>query len=164
MTTRKLSLLLALLAAITLCLAMIGQQVVSRAVYQTLTLTSAVENGAGQYDAALQHATLALKFNSQLAGAHGSRCVALSHLGRYDEAIQECSTAIELPPFGGQKSVTYSDRAEVYMHIGRYDLAVDDLSDAIRLNDFAYYHFLRGSALIELGFQDLARSDLLTAH
>ena len=163
MTRRRVPFLLALFAILTVCTLTLGQQLVRRVVYQALTSTSYLENGRGQYDAALRHATLALKFDSNLAGAYGSRCIALSHLARYEEAIQQCTTAIQKPPFGDMKSVVYSDRAEAYIRLDRYDLAVADLTEAIRLNGLPYYHFQRGNAYAELGLDDQARSDLLTA-
>jgi Flp pilus assembly protein TadD len=80
---------------------------------------------------------------------HADRGYKLFNLGNYDEAIKECTEAIELAPDFAE---AYSNRGIAYVQKGELDQAIADFDRAIELdpelakvyNDRGYAYYLKG--------------------
>jgi len=85
------------------------------------------------------------------AEAHTYLGWSLSHLGRLEEAIAECKTAIRLDPDFGNP---YNDIGVYLIGLGRMDEALPWLEKAIRSKRYCCYqfaHFNLGRVLLEKG-------------
>ena len=65
------------------------------------------------------------------AWSHAEKADRLNNEGRYDEAIEECTKAIELAP---DLAGAYCSRARSYNAKGQYDLAIADCNKTIELD------------------------------
>jgi tetratricopeptide (TPR) repeat protein len=72
------------------------------------------------------------------AQAHTFLGWALSHQGKYDEAIAQCLKAIELDPDYGNP---YNDIGAYYIAKGLYDEAIPYLEKAIAAKNYEHYQF-----------------------
>ena len=72
------------------------------------------------------------------AKAHTFLGWALSHYGKYDEAITECLEAIKLDPDFGNP---YNDIGAYYIEKGIYDEAIPYLEKAIKAKNYQNYEF-----------------------
>jgi tetratricopeptide (TPR) repeat protein len=78
-------------------------------------------------------------------------------LGKYDQAIQDLSTAIELNP---KEVGPYHNRGLVYTKLRQYPEAIQDYSKAIELDPkFEAAYIQRGSAFFNMGQDDQAIDD-----
>jgi tetratricopeptide (TPR) repeat protein len=90
-----------------------------------------------------------------------NRGVAYNGLGKYSQAIDDCSRAIEINP---GYALAYTNRGIVYSNLGNYKQAIDDYSRAIEIKPgFALSYINRSIAYLSLGKNNLAVNDLKTA-
>jgi len=69
--------------------------------------------------------------------------------GRYREAIEELSQAIELDPASAK---AYNNRGSAYHYLDQQERAIQDFNEAIHLNpEYALVYYNQGSAYKELG-------------
>jgi tetratricopeptide (TPR) repeat protein len=104
----------------------------------------------GEYAQAVQlfRDSIALRPSAE---AHAYLGWSLSHLGRLEEAIAECRTAIRLDPEFGNP---YNDIGVYLIALGRMDEAVPWLEKALRAKRYCCYqfaHFNLGRVLLEQG-------------
>lgn len=69
--------------------------------------------------------------------AHNFLGWALSLIGKYDEAIEECKTAIELDPEYGNP---YNDIGTYLINLNRYDESIYWFQKALKANDYDSKH------------------------
>ena len=62
---------------------------------------------------------------------HIDRANELCNQGRYDEAIEECTKAIQLDP---TFTTAYNFRGDTYFYLGQYEYAIKDYSKVIELD------------------------------
>src|SRR5579872_33367 len=67
---------------------------------------------------------------SDLADAHGLRCIAYADLERYEEALADANTAVRLAP---NSPLPLSCRADVYSRTAQFEKSIADFSKAISL-------------------------------
>ena len=119
------------------------------------------ELGESKYELAIQ--TLTQKIDEGIAGYTGTigRAKAFYKLGRYDEALDDASTAIATNP---DVLYGYTLRAAIYDRMGHVDLGIKDLTKGITLepkNGLLYY--LRSLGYLELEKPNRALNDLRKA-
>ena len=91
------------------------------------------------------------------AVSHFSQGVELQEQGRFEEAIDEYTKAIELDP---NYAMAYSNRAAAYLYKGQYDLVMADCNKAIELDpELAMAYNNRGAAYATKGELDQAIAD-----
>ena len=113
--------------------------------------------------------TEAIELDPELVEAYSNRSAAYGGLGRWDEALDDATRAVELEP----TDVTvlagaHLNRGASYGALGRWDEALDDATKAIELepNDeslLANAYFVRAIAGAELGRDEEAEADFATA-
>ena len=111
----------------------------------------------GEYCAAIERYSNAIRLNPQLPPAHNNRGNAYEALGKQELAIQDYSKAIELNPlYAG----AYNNRGLAYVDKGDLDRAIRDYDRAIELNlAFALAYCNRGLAYMKKGEHDRAIED-----
>ncbi|KAJ6829756.1 putative tetratricopeptide repeat protein 1 [Iris pallida] len=94
--------------------------------------------GAGQYNDALLQYELALQIASEVPSSeevrsmcHANRAVCFLKLGRYDDAIRECSKALELNPSYVKALLR---RGEAQEKLERYEEAIGDMKRIIEID------------------------------
>ncbi len=92
---------------------------------------------SGALKKAIHFYTLSIE-KKPTAKAHTFLGWALSHQGKYDEAIAECLKAIEFDPEYGNP---YNDIGAYYIEKGMYDEAISFLRKAIEAKNYQYYQF-----------------------
>ncbi|MFQ5586515.1 MAG: tetratricopeptide repeat protein, partial [Thermodesulfobacteriota bacterium] len=93
--------------------------------------------------------------------AHHNLGVEFKNQGRFNEAIKEFRTALQLRPFDSDASYNLG---VVYFKQGRWDEAIEELMGAVRLKPgFAGAHYVLGLAYMGQGRTDRAIEELLTA-
>jgi tetratricopeptide (TPR) repeat protein len=97
-----------------------------------------------------------------LAEVFQRRGVSFQYIGKYDEALQDLTKAIELRP--GRFAKAHFCRGRVYLLKGEYQLAISDCNGAIRIDNTDAQFFLLRSACYSLcAKHDLALSNTLQA-
>jgi tetratricopeptide (TPR) repeat protein len=91
----------------------------------------------GQFDKAIHFYQLSIE-KKPTAQAHTFLGWALSHQGKYDEAISECLKAIGLDPDYGNP---YNDIGAYYIEMGMFDKAIPFLKKAIKAKNYENYQF-----------------------
>lgn len=108
----------------------------------------------GDYQAMLLDAERATTKRYDWALMHGQRASAYKALGRYQEAEQAFSDAIQREP---HYPVWWHNRGLIKHETGRFAEALADANEAIHLDpQFAYGYVVRAQALVGLGKLDLA--------
>jgi tetratricopeptide (TPR) repeat protein len=82
---------------------------------------------------ALAAAEEALRVNQDNAGTRFITCVALNHLGRFEDAIGECKHAIQLEPEYGNYYETYANLGLAYWSLNRWEEAAAAYEQALRI-------------------------------
>jgi Flp pilus assembly protein TadD len=122
--------------------------------YYKLLDTAEAQLSKAQYTEALANLRLALAKNAEDAVVRNSLGVALSHLGRLDEAIQEYRKAAELSP---DFPDTHANLGAALLNKGMLEDAVRALERAVALDEgFAGAHTNLGAALAQLDRIDRA--------
>jgi tetratricopeptide (TPR) repeat protein len=91
------------------------------------------------------------------AGYYNDRANKYYEKGRYDDAIEDYTRALQVNP---NDPVAYYDRANAYYRKGQYDRAVEDYTKAVEINpqdEEAYFN--RGLAYFSLGRFEEAAGD-----
>jgi tetratricopeptide (TPR) repeat protein len=90
------------------------------------------------------------------------RANSYAKLGRFEEAIQDITSAILMDP---KSAILYYNRGTAYAKRGSFSEAIADLSKAISLSTEpnADYYMNRGNALKKLGRLDAGERDLIEA-
>lgn len=115
----------------------------------------------GDYQAAVEEFTVAIKLNSQSYQAYKKRANAFYQLGNYQQAKIDATKAIALNP---QDADAYYDRGFSLYELGKYQEAVADYTQAITLNSrHAYAYYGRGLALVKMNQNRNANEDFSTA-
>jgi tetratricopeptide (TPR) repeat protein len=115
----------------------------------------------GDYQAAVEEFTVAIKLNSQSYQVYKKRGNAFYQLGNYQGAKIDATKAIALNP---QDADAYYDRGFSLYELGKYQEAVADYSQAITLNSrHAYAYYGRGLALVKMNENRRANEDFSTA-
>lgn len=126
-----------------------------RAVALTNRATAYFE--AGQFDAAIEDSSAAIRLDatySEAFYAHGS---AMLGRARADEAIADFSQSLKLNP---KSASAYNARGKAWLDKGELDKALADFNDALRLNPRLTFALTgRGSAWREKGDLDKAHAD-----
>ena len=90
---------------------------------------------SSQYEEAIEEYTTVIDANATISTkvkAYISRAAAYIALERYDEAIADCTEAINLDP---RLILAYVSRVAAYNAIGEYELAIADSTEAIKIAD-----------------------------
>lgn len=87
-----------------------------------------------KYDEALEMYNKAIELSEEKAILLNNKAHLLSLMGRYNEAIESCSLAINEDE--GDKSYAYNNRARALHEIGEYDEALADCDMAISINPY----------------------------
>lgn len=96
-----------------------------------------------------------------VACLYNNRGFTANGLGRYAEAITDCTKAIALEPGIAE---THTVRGRAYSGVGQYDKAISDFTKAIEIDPkHATAYVNRGVAYASLGKTEEARKDLRTA-
>lgn len=112
---------------------------------------------AGEFRAAIDDYTQAIRYKPDYAEAYANRAFAYFALRHYDEAIQDYSGLIRLRPNDAEG---YSGRGGAYLEKKEYLKAVSDLSEALRLRpDHWAARRSRAEAYFDLGEYDRAIAD-----
>ena len=98
---------------------------------QLLALLAETERQLGQPDAALEHATQALKIDPASAEARYYQGLALYDLKRRDEAIQTFEQVLQA---GGRRPEVYESLGTAYLDSGRIDQAIATLTEGVKLD------------------------------
>ena len=99
--------------------------------------------------------------DSLVACLYNNRGFTANGLGRYAEAITDCTKAIALEPGIAE---THTIRGRAYSGVGQYDKAIADFTKALEIDPkHATAYFNRGVAYARLGKTEEARKDLRTA-
>ena len=115
---------------------------------------------AGEYEAAIEKLSEAIRLDPRYAPAYSSRGSAYLHTGESQAAIQDYDTAIRLAPENPDLADDYYNRGFVYQTIGEYQQAIEDFTQAIRSNPVrADLYEFRASAYDKLGEEQKANSD-----
>jgi tetratricopeptide (TPR) repeat protein len=122
-------------------------------------LQSTVDDIFGNYQKAVEDASRALQFRSDVAAPYSNRCDAFYNLGNYENAIADCSRALEIEP----RVDDYLHRGQAYSRIGEYRKAIEDYTKAVEYLEYMLPYFERGLAWKALGEKDKARADLQIA-
>lgn len=128
---------------------------------------------SGNYEEAVAAYTEAIDAGDNVIIAYANRCYANQSLGRYQEAIDDCTRSLELASEsaeagedieGFSRWEVLNNRAVSYMSQGRYEDALADLDEAVALNpDYADAYANRGRILIDREDYDQAIGVLDTA-
>ncbi len=117
----------------------------------------------GDLFAALEAFSIAIAANPENAAeAYYYRALVYTQMERFEDALQDLTTALEQQPHFPQ---AYAARASVYLALDRPASAVEDLNQAIQLGltqDPTVY-LNRGQAYFRLDMYDLAEQDFLRA-
>ncbi len=109
------------------------------------------------YEGCLIDTTDAIHYNPKLTEAYHNRSLALSSLGRYNEALVDASKVIELTPDSYE---AYNNRASVFCNKKLYVEAIADATASIKLNsNNLTAHYYRGYAYLEMELIDSAIAD-----
>lgn len=94
--------------------------------------------GAGEYEDALSQYEIALQISAELesgedirSACHSNRSICFLKLGKYDEAIKECTKALELNPSYLKALVR---RGEAHEKLEHYDEAIADMKKILELD------------------------------
>lgn len=104
----------------------------------------------GQLQEAMHYYKLSIE-KKPTAKAHTYLGWALSHQGKFDEAITQCHKAIELDPDYGNP---YNDIGAYYIEKGMYAKAIPYLEKAIKAKNYDHYqfpHFNLGRVYLKMG-------------
>ncbi len=103
-----------------------------------------------------------IKHDKTSAHAYNSRGVALSKLGKTEDALKDLDRAIELRP---AHALSHYNRGHIYARLGRSDEALKDLSQALTINPGHVNSLIeRGVLLSKLGELNKALEDLNNAE
>ena len=103
--------------------------------------------------------TIAL--NDKALGAYNNRGMVRFLRGRFDQALEDFSRAIELKP---DSAKVHNNRARVHFALGQLDQALRDYSQAIKLKpDDAFAYHSRGACYVQRGEFDKAARDFSEA-
>jgi tetratricopeptide (TPR) repeat protein len=115
---------------------------------------------AGEYEAAIEKLSEAIRLDPRHAPAYSSRGSAYLHTGESQAAIQDYDTAIRLAPENPDLADDYYNRGFAYQTIGEYRQAIEDFTQAIRSNPVrADLYESRATAYDNLGEEQKANSD-----
>lgn len=88
--------------------------------------------GRGDYNGAIKLHTEAIELNPDNALAYYGRAYAYDDLKNYQQAIEDCTKAIQ---FNSPRLVdAYNNRGEAYRKSGNYTKAIEDYNKALELN------------------------------
>lgn len=121
------------------------------------------------YQSAIHNYTKAIEISSNVEQYYTKRCVSYMSLDLYENAINDCTSALDIEPQGTSSAVNYNNRGGSYANLGQFQLAFDDFSKAIELESIelkpltflSYYH--RGGASLDLENYEQAISDFSMA-
>jgi tetratricopeptide (TPR) repeat protein len=89
-------------------------------------------NGVEQYEDARREANIAVKLDANSAKGYRQRGHAMIGLGRYEEAVENFSKAIQIDPKEGNP---YYFRAQIYNDkLKKYEMAIADYNKALEIN------------------------------
>jgi len=115
----------------------------------------------GNLDAAIWHATWAIRMNPAFARAYGVRAVAFQAKGQYDRAIDDSTKALIFDP---SDAIAYNNRGAEYAAQGQHARAIADYNHAIAMRpNLAEAYAGRGSEYGRMGAIDNSISDLQRA-
>ena len=115
---------------------------------------------AGEYEAAIEQLSEAIRLDPRYAPAYSSRGSAYLHTGENKAAIQDYDTAIRLAPENPDLADDYYNRAFVYQTLGEYQQAIEDYTKAIRSSPVrADLYESRATAYDKLGDVEKANAD-----
>jgi hypothetical protein len=115
---------------------------------------------AGEYEAAIEKLSEAIRLDPRHAPAYSSRGSAYLHTGESQAAIQDYDTAIRLAPENPDLADDYYNRGFVYQTIGDYQQAIEDYTQAIRSSPVrADLYESRATAYDKLGEVEKANTD-----
>lgn len=97
----------------------------------------------------------------KVSSAYVNRGVIYKAQGKFEEALQDYNTAIDINPLSAE---SYSNRGNLLLTLKRYDDALTDLNAAVRLNPQLDKSFLnRGNCFYLLKQYDAAEKDFSTS-
>jgi TolB-like protein/Flp pilus assembly protein TadD/predicted Ser/Thr protein kinase len=109
-------------------------------------LLGEVETSLAYYDSARTVCEKRVQLHPDNATSHSELAQAYAGIGRYDEAIKEAKTAVELLPISKDAlsgSDIYSTLAEVYSMAGEYEAALDVLDSLLKIPSMVHVIMLR---------------------
>ncbi len=122
----------------------------------------------GDDDGLIRHSTRAISAQARrggdsgfvLAVAYNNRCAGYGAKEEFDKAIEDCTKAIEIEPYGDP----YNNRGFVYYRMDLHDRAIEDYSQAIGMGlyhsgDTFMVYVNRGQAYAEKGLYDRSIED-----
>ena len=138
--------------------AMVSSQQEGQAAQETATAQAIQETLVVQQETATAQAT---QETLSSASAYVDRGNSYREQEKYDEAIADYTTAIEIDP---DYAWAYNNRGVAYDNQGKYDLAIADYTTAIELDpDHKEAYYNRGNAYRKQGKYDLAIADYTKA-
>jgi len=114
----------------------------------------------GRAQEALPLAQRAVDINANLEAAHMALANALLHLGRWDDAIEECEVVARLAPKGFWLAYTLGLRAEAHLGAGRFETALEFSNQYLPYQNIVYEHLVRIICLAKLKRKGEARDAL----
>lgn len=115
------------------------------------------------YSHAVDSYSKAMELQPYFAGTYSARSLANFALGNFNQAIEDCTTAIQLDTTSSDMtSYLYGIRAIMHYSLKNYELSIKDFNKAIQLkedNNHALYS-LRSKSYVELGQYENAIKDL----
>ena len=98
----------------------------------------------GEFEAAIEEYTLAIRIDTGLTEAYLGRAGAFSAVGEYAEAIPDFTRVIDLDP---ERFEAFYGRGIANMEIGNYESALLDFDKAIAINPYSTSAFLNRADL-----------------
>jgi formylglycine-generating enzyme required for sulfatase activity/Tfp pilus assembly protein PilF len=118
----------------------------------------AIAYAAGDLELALEHFSMAIALDPQMALAYQDRAVTYINLQEYEKAIQDLNVAIELEP---DHAASYNNRGHAYHKLGKDEKAIADFDKSLELAPAQAETYLgRGQAYNGLGNFEKALADL----
>jgi tetratricopeptide (TPR) repeat protein len=124
-------------------------------------LKARVQLARGEYQSALMGNSIAIELNPTLAAAHCGLADSLAYEGRYDEAIQYFSQALELSPNDPQRWAFFTYGALAHIFRGDFQTAIDWANQASEIPNCQFWTTAhKAVALAYLGARDQASAQV----